>query len=423
MFGNAIYSFVLPLFILDISGSPALFGTVLALSFIPPIIMSPIGGTIGDRGRKQRIMLGVDIGTSAIMALAIVVMHLMAGNGFAATIVPIIIVKLIALNVLNGLYNPVVVASLPFLVPEDKLVKANAISDAVGMSVPNLAGPIVGGILYAAFGLVPVLAVMLALSAVAAVLDLFIRIPFKAQEPSQGSIAGMLKKDLAQCARFIAKEKPSIGRAIFNIALFAVFSMGMVWVALPVLIGQTLGMYTGLVGISFGVMMGGSMLGNILTGALEKKLSIQKAHRLMLLAGIMIAPIGLVFFLGVPAGIAYIVITVSAVLMMMFQNGMVFIQFLAFVQRETSDELMGKVIAVIFSILFATGAAGQLLFGMLFERFYAQPWLVMFFASFVSCAIAVYSRKSFARIGAEEPRGETASAAATGAVDILKQPS
>ena len=49
LFGNAILRFALPLYILELSGSAALFGAVSAMSFLPMIIMSPIGGMIADR--------------------------------------------------------------------------------------------------------------------------------------------------------------------------------------------------------------------------------------------------------------------------------------------------------------------------------------------------------------------------------------
>ena len=49
LFGNAILHFALPLYLLRETGSLTLFGVVNACSFLPMILMGPIGGTAADR--------------------------------------------------------------------------------------------------------------------------------------------------------------------------------------------------------------------------------------------------------------------------------------------------------------------------------------------------------------------------------------
>jgi len=207
LFGNSILSFALPLYILRISGSPALFGTVLALGFIPLVIMSPIGGIIADRSKKQIAMFWMDAATIVCIAAFIVIM---AGD-FFLTLVPVIIVKLIALNVIQGIYMPTAMSGVPFLVPADKLVPANAASNMV-FSLSNAIGPAIAGVLFGAFGLFPILVISAAIFVIAAVIDLFIRIPYKKQAPP-GSVLRMVKGDLERCARFGVKEKPELGKA------------------------------------------------------------------------------------------------------------------------------------------------------------------------------------------------------------------
>lgn len=53
LFGNGIIRFVLPLYLLQITGSSAIFGIVSAMSFVPLIIVMPIGGIIADRVNKK----------------------------------------------------------------------------------------------------------------------------------------------------------------------------------------------------------------------------------------------------------------------------------------------------------------------------------------------------------------------------------
>lgn len=54
LFGNAVLRFALPLHLLNVTDSPAVFGTVSALSFLPMLLMSPIGGVLADRINKKK---------------------------------------------------------------------------------------------------------------------------------------------------------------------------------------------------------------------------------------------------------------------------------------------------------------------------------------------------------------------------------
>ena len=66
LFGNAILHFALPLYLLRETGSIALFGVVNACSFLPMILMGPIGGTAADRVNKRSIMVALDFLTAGL---------------------------------------------------------------------------------------------------------------------------------------------------------------------------------------------------------------------------------------------------------------------------------------------------------------------------------------------------------------------
>ena len=181
IFGNMILSFALPLYILHISGSAALFGLVLGLTNIPLLIMSPIGGMIADRFRKQRVMFWLDASTTVLIVAYIV------ASGFVTAILPIVIVKLMALNAIQGVYMPAVHSSVPVLVSEDRLVSANAAVNLVNF-LSSTAGMAIAGLLFAEFGLYPILVTSAVCFAVTAVMDLFICVPFKPQDNSGGVV-------------------------------------------------------------------------------------------------------------------------------------------------------------------------------------------------------------------------------------------
>ena len=64
LFGNAAIRFALPLYLLNVTGSSALYGTVMACAFLPAIALSPIGGIVADRVNKRNIMVILDFFTA-----------------------------------------------------------------------------------------------------------------------------------------------------------------------------------------------------------------------------------------------------------------------------------------------------------------------------------------------------------------------
>lgn len=101
IFGNQILRYAIPLYLLNQTGSSALFGTVSAFAFIPMLLLYPIGGIIADRLNKKNIMVILDFCT----AMLIFLFCLLEG---AINIVPLIAVTMILLYGIQGAYQPAV---------------------------------------------------------------------------------------------------------------------------------------------------------------------------------------------------------------------------------------------------------------------------------------------------------------------------
>jgi len=385
-FVNTTLSFVLPLHILYISGSPALFGTILALAGIPLIMMTPLGGIIADRGKKKRIIFWMDFSTTIVITLYMLL------SGFFTDVVPIVIAKLLALNVIQGIYMPTTMASVRFLVPKEKLVPANAVAGMI-FSLANATGPAIGTILYARFNLFPILAGSGVIFAIVSIMDLFLRIPHEEQKKTI-KVSRMIKNDLSRSIRFLTKEKTAIGKLAIILFLFTIPSVAMIIVGLPVLVTKTLAMDMQLLAISQAVVMGGGLLGGILVGNLEKKLTLNKAHRLLWVCTAAAFAAGLVFVTGAFPWLTFLVITASGFIILLTTQ-IVLIGVIAYAQLESPPEIVGKVSAVVMSLALAAYPVGQFIFGMLFERLAGLPYLVMFIAVSISAVVALGSRKHF----------------------------
>ena len=71
MFGAVLLKFTVSLLILDLTSSAALFGTIAAISYLPPIFLAPLGGIIADRKNKRNLMIALD-SLYGIMAILLV---------------------------------------------------------------------------------------------------------------------------------------------------------------------------------------------------------------------------------------------------------------------------------------------------------------------------------------------------------------
>ena len=48
LLGQEVLQFVLPLYLLDVTGSGARFGLAIACGFVPYTLLSPVGGVLAD---------------------------------------------------------------------------------------------------------------------------------------------------------------------------------------------------------------------------------------------------------------------------------------------------------------------------------------------------------------------------------------
>lgn len=225
LFGNAAIRFALPLYLLNLTGSSALYGTVTACAFIPAILLSPVGGIVADRVNKRNIMVILDFFTAAVICLFSLLMD-------GRHLILLVAVTLMLLYGIAGAYQPSVQASIPALVSQENFMTANSIINTVS-SFAALTGPVLGGILYSAYGLKPVLWVCTVCFFLSAVMEIFIHIPFQKQL-SRGGVLNTAKTDFAESIRFIRKEKPVIGKALLAVCGINLFLAAMITVACPI---------------------------------------------------------------------------------------------------------------------------------------------------------------------------------------------
>ncbi len=389
LFGNATIRFALPLYLLNLTGSSALYGTVTACAFIPAILLSPIGGIVADRINKRNIMVILDFFTATvILAFSLLINE-----------VNLILLLTITLMLLYGIasaYQPSVQASIPALVNQDNFMVANSIINTIS-SFASLIGPVLGGVLYSAYGLNPILWVCVVCFIISAIMEIFIKIPFQKQT-SNDNILKIAKTDFTESIRFIRKEKPVIGKTLLVIYGINLFLSAMIIVALPYLVTEVLNIEASqankLYGFAEGALAAGGLIGGISAGIFANKLSIHKSGNLVIACAICVFPISAALILFSSGMINYIVITLCCFFIMIFST-IFTVQMMSFIQTETPQNLIGKVIAVILTVSMCAQPLGNALYGILFEVCRGYEYTVVLFSGIISLIIAISTRNIF----------------------------
>ncbi len=398
LFGNAAVRFALPLYLLNVTGSSALYGTVTACAFIPAILLSPVGGIVADRVNKRNIMVVLDFFTAAV----IFGVSLLLDGG---SLIPVVTAALMLLFGIAGAYQPSVQASIPTLVSQDNFMAANSIINVIS-SFSSLTGPVIGGVLYSAFGLKTVLWVCGACFVLSAVMEIFIKIPFERQA-LEGSIWKAAREDFGESIRFIRKEKPVIGKALLVVCGINLFLAAMITVALPYLVTEVLDLEAAwsnrLYGFAQGALAAGGLVGGMGAGIFADRLAVEKSGNLVIACALSVFPMG-VSLAAVSSGIVnYFVITACCFGVMMFSTVFT-VEMMSFIQKETPQHLIGKVIAVILTVAMCAQPLGNAFYGILFEICEGVEYRVVLFSGVVSLIIAASARNIFRRFLGEGER-------------------
>lgn len=389
LFGNGILRFALPLYLLRETGSSALFGIVTACSLLPMIVLSLLGGVLADNVNKRNIMVGLDFFTAAV----ITAFYIFKGT---MPTVPLFTITLMLLYGISGTYQPAVQASIPALVPKERILSASAIVNQIG-ALANFMGPIIGGMLYGVWGIKSILQVSIMCFLLSAVMELFLVIPFQKQAEKR-SIGETVKNDLRESLHFLRLEKPIFIKLCIVIAGLNLFLSSMITIGVPVIIIDTLSLTDQMLGITQGLLAVGGIVGGLLTALFEKKLRPNKASVFLYLCAGFTCVMGLGMMpQGVPL-FQYAILSCMG-MAIMAASTMFSIQMLAVVQTQTPSHLVGKVIACIMTLIMCSQPVGQLLYGLLFEVLSQSIGAVILGSGIISLLIAMYSKKILKQFG------------------------
>ncbi len=392
LFGNFILKLALSMYVLEATGSAAIFAGILSAATIPTILLSPLGGILADRADRRNIMVALDALTGVSVLCA--ALFLSENNAIA-----VISTLLIILSILGAFETPTVQACIPTMLQGDNIMKGNAVVNQVA-SLSYLIAPMLGGVLYAMLGLKPVMYASVVCFFITALFECFIKLSYQRIQ-NQGGVLQIVKQDFLSSMQYITKEQTSISKMLLLTALSRFFVMGITIVGLPFLVRTVLGFNPKYYGAAESALAVATILGSIAAGILAEKLKIHKLSVLLASMGIFIIPAGIVFLLPVNAIIKYGVMVVSFCGMQAVIS--IFSIFaVSLIQQRTPNHLIGKVMAYTSTVTLCVQPIGQIVYGFLFDRFYSAVYFVLIPTGIIVCIVGLSAMSFFKNMEKEQ---------------------
>lgn len=145
IFGDVVYAVALGFWILEATGSTILMGSLMAVSTLPRIVVSPLAGVIVDRFDRRRLMIWMDV----IRGLAVVSVGAAALAGFLQ--VWMVFAAGIIIGICGAFFFPAVSSVIPDITARSRVVQANSVFSML-QTGGNIVGNSAGGVLFKVLG-------------------------------------------------------------------------------------------------------------------------------------------------------------------------------------------------------------------------------------------------------------------------------
>jgi MFS family permease len=347
--GDQFQTVALAALVLDGAGGAAVLGAVLGVQAMPRAVLMLVGGVVADRFQPRLVALvanavqGVLVAalTAALLSAQFSLWYLYAyalASGAA-----------LAFSV------PAARALMPSLVPLEQLRGANALA-SLNVSLSGSIFAPLAGFVVARVGIIPAFALNALSFFVAAGAVRAIRVEGVPTARPAGSPLAELREGIA-----VAHADRAVWVTILTVAVFQFGSGGATLVGLPTLATLAYGAGTQGVGVLFGALGGGAVLGSVLVG------SVRSVPRLGLFVGVTTLGWGIAFALvgAAPSlGVAAGLLVVVGVL-----RGMGGTACVSFVQARAPAEARGRVMALLFFGVLGLGPVSLAAGGVLGEAF------------------------------------------------------
>lgn len=266
LLGSNMQQFALSLYVLSLTGSATIFASILSISILPRLLLSPIAGVFGDWFDRKKTIVLLDFLNSAIIGIFALVY--IVNDGIS---LPMIYLLVVLLEITEIFFHSAMSAVLPSIIEKEEMLEANSLNSLV-MNIGNILAPILAAFLYGSFGMKIILIVNSISFSLSALSEMFINIPKNHKAPEKINIKSF-KRDLMEGISIIKSNKlisTMIGLGtLINFAAAPLFGIGLIYIIREVLKVNDMQF-----GVFQMVLSASMLLAPILCGGFIKKIKI-----------------------------------------------------------------------------------------------------------------------------------------------------
>ena len=363
LLGDQFYLIALPWLVLQLTGSALALGTILALASIPRAVFMLVGGAFVDRYSPRSVMMASNIARLVLVALMsalVLTNHIQTG---------MLYVFALAFGLADAFYYPAQTAIVPQVLPREQLQAGNTVVQGT-MQLSIFLGPMLAGGLIALLGHgataigvpdTPGIGIAFAIDTLSFIASLasliMMRIPGTAKQAKEPqNVIASIKDGFAHV------WSHRVLRVMFMLIVAINFLvMGPVTVGIPVLANARLAEGAAAFGIIMSAFGGGALLGIILSGVLP----LPKPGYLGTTLLLVISTLGVGVVL-MPLFSSTTVVVIIALVMGATAGYQRMILF-TWLQKRVPQELMGRVMSLLFFCSIGLAPISNALAGAILE--------------------------------------------------------
>ena len=370
VFGSAIYTFAIGLYVLKQTGSGFSFALTLFVGLIPTIIFSPVAGYMSDRFDKKKIVVFMDFANGMMFLILFVLTLKFELNQ------PMIYISTFMTTVFTTFFGIAFEAAKPNLVADEKLMSINSLSKVIDSTALILA-PVLGGLIFAFTDIKTFILINAVCFIFSAGIETMIDFNYNIKSTAEINDDGGFVEDIKDGLTYIRKSS-EIVKMINVLVILNFFISFSVTVPLPYIINNLLNLSSNQYGIIQGAFPVGMILGAVAVGKIIEKIDYMK---LLIFSSITlsvaIALLGLPLILADASSLAYMIYYISIMVIFGIAISFIDVPILWLMQKSIPDNLRGKVLSISMSIVKLIAPLGLVISGMIIN---SVPVYIMTFA-------------------------------------------
>ncbi|MGS0973083.1 MAG: MFS transporter [Candidatus Izemoplasmataceae bacterium] len=374
MIGSNMQQFALALYVYALTGSALIFSTMLSISILPRLLMSPVAGVFGDWFDRKKMIVRLDILNAVILGIFAYIFYVNSSFNLVS-----IYTLVISLELTEIFYESSSAGIIPSIVNKERMAEARSLESMV-LSIARLLSPMIAAVIYGASGMFLVLVVNAISFLLSGLSEVFIHVPENHKRPDKINMNAFFV-DVKEGLKIIKNNKfirtvISLG-TIVNFVIAPFFSVGFI-----VLIKEVLAAADYHYGIFQTVMALSMVTGPIVVSFVVKKIEVGKlctaAFFIVSFIVLSVAIVPSTIFLSLFNGILF-----PFIFLMVLSFGLgvtisiVNISIMTLFSEVVPLHAMGRTSTVLNLLVTIAIPIGQILFGFLYDTIFTSYVIII----------------------------------------------